>query len=136
LFLRLGLDLADAPVGVLADLVLDLLEQDRLRLRGGHRRDALELLADLLLRLGQLTPGPLELLLALAERALPTLDLLDAAVELLFLLLDASLLALDVAAPLAEVLFGFAADLERFVARFQEQLALARFRFLHPALGR
>src|SRR5438552_9566346 len=92
LFLRLLFDLADATVRVLANLVLDLLEKDRLRLGGGHGSDALELLAGLLFRLVQLVPGLIELVFALPETLLAPLDALDPAVELLLLLLEASLL--------------------------------------------
>ena len=72
---------------------------------------------------------------ALLQRLLLPLGLLNATVELLLLLLQTALLTLDVGAALFNLLLGFGADLERFVACFQEQLAPLGLGFLDGALG-
>src|SRR6185437_7035550 len=90
---RLFLDLPDEPGAVVAQRVLELLQQDLARLAGAQTGDALELTNVLLLRLLELVRLDLEVAGAVVERALLAAHLRKLQVERLLLaeepLLDA-----------------------------------------------
>ena len=72
--LGLLLDLAHEPRGVVPDLVLELLEQQVLGLRGGQPGEALELTDVALVRLGRRPQALLQLLLACVQFGDPRFD--------------------------------------------------------------
>src|SRR5206468_10348153 len=107
--LRLLLDLAHNARGVVTRHILDLLEQDLLRLGRGQAGDALELANVLALALVEDLDLPVELALPVAERSLALGQLGELDIDRLLLGYDALLDAGDFAAPFDQLVLDLVA---------------------------
>ncbi len=129
------LDLADAPVGDIAHLLLDLLEQDAFGLLLRQARDAGELGLLLFLQASDLAALGLELLLFLSKAAVAGVHLLDLGVELLVLLVQAGLVPLELSAAFPVLGLGGLGDTEGLVFRLEDDLLLLRASLGDQAVG-
>jgi hypothetical protein len=121
---RFELDLAEPAGAGVADILLDLGDDDLAGLVGRHAGDALELAELVGAQLLGLAPLRLQLALACLEGALASLDPFELAVEVLFLLLEPLLLALDLRSALAVLLLGAGPQADRLVLRLEQDLLL------------
>ena len=107
-------------LGVLADG----LEEHRLGVLGRHPADPLECLDLLLVGLGDLFPGALDLALALDEFAVALLEHVAALVELLVALEETSLEAVELGPLGPGLVLGLALEAELLVLRLEDEVLL------------
>ena len=121
----LALDRAGQLDRVVLGLLAHGLEQEALGIVGGHARDALEGVDLLLVGLGEILAGMIDLALALEQLAVALLEHVGALVELLVALEQPPFERGKLAAPCACLVLGLALEAELLVLRLEDQFLLA-----------
>ena len=129
--LRLGLDLIDLHLGVMAGGILHLRHDCVFRLVGGHAGNPLQLAGKRILTVGESLLPIVERVLAVSQLFLGILDLALLFLECLFLVLQAAFRPLQFILALSRFTFLLALFVQQLFARLKNEFVFLCFRFFY-----